>query len=221
MKLLKELHPLNIFLKDFNLNHERLRKTFRNEYEGYLKLKKWFSNKQINQKKLKIYYPGCGRDFATLLLIYDALVSKENTEVEFIFLDMRDFYDGILYELQKYTLGKGPWIVQHISKDKYKATAYFKNKTFSIIYYVKYISSSLPSELKAGFDIYYERAFEMFRSKNMMFMYPIYKNIHSLGLILSDYGFDIGSQKNKFKKLPKVTKQFGLYNNFQIWQKKK
>jgi hypothetical protein len=220
MKLLRNFHPRNILLKNFEINHKALSTNFKNDYEGYLKIKKWFLGKQIDQNKITIYSPGCGRDFASLLLIYDALISSSNKEATFVFIDIRDFYDGILYELQKYTLGKGPWIVQKVSKNKYKAVAYFKDRVFNIIYYVNDAMSFTPSEIKDGLDIYYERAFEMFRSKEGMMMYQVYKHLKPLGLLISDYGFDFKSQKNNFKKLPKITKQFGLYNNFQIWQKK-
>ena len=219
MKLLKMLHPRNLFLKDFELNNVALIKTFEDEYKTYTKLKSWFKGKQINKKKVTIYSPGCGRDMATTLMICDVLLSKENKEIEFIFLDMRDLYDGLLYELEKYT--KGVKIIHKKTKDNYQSIAYFKDKTLKIIYYVQNASSFFPPELKNNIDIYYERAFELFRSHDVVMAYKIMKNTKKLGMIITDYGFNFGSQKEDFKKLKKIPKKFGLYNNFQIWQKTK
>jgi len=204
-------------LEDFQLDHKELKSTFDDEYSTYLKLKKWFKDKQIDKSKITIYSPGCGRDFATLLMVYDAIVSKNNKEVEIIFLDMRDFYDGIIFELEKYT--KGVKIKQHKSKNCYKATAYFNDKKFSIKYYVCDASNYFPSELKKKIDIYYERAFEMFRAGDSMAAYTVFKNIKELGLVITDHSFDFASQKDSFKKLKRIPKKYGLYNNFQIWQK--
>ncbi|MFT4297921.1 MAG: hypothetical protein ACMXX5_01895 [Candidatus Woesearchaeota archaeon] len=220
MKLLRNLYLIKLFLQDFKINKVELNKTFKEEYKSYLKIKRWFSGKKISKDNLIIYSPGCGRDFATMLMIYDAIASEKNTRATFVFQDIRDFYDGIIYELEKYTLGKKLKIIQHKAKDKYSATAYFKNKTFNIIYYVKDASNFFPPELNNNIDIYYERAFEMFRSKDAMMLYKILKNVKPLGLLISDYGFEFGSQKQNFKKLSRLPKNFGLYGNFQIWQKK-
>jgi len=211
------LHPRNLFLKDFELNHATLKKTFGDEYNTYTKLKSWFKDKQIKKKKITLYSPGCGRDMATTLMVCDTLLSKETKELNLIFLDMRDLYDGLLYELEKYT--KGVKITHKKSKDKYQSIAYFKDKTLRITYYVHDASSFFPPELKNNIDIYYERAFELFRSHDTVMAYKIMKNTKKLGLIITDYGFDFGSQKDSFKKLKKIPKKFGLYNNFQIWQK--
>ncbi|MFT4304221.1 MAG: hypothetical protein ACMXYG_06665 [Candidatus Woesearchaeota archaeon] len=215
--LFKKIKPFQIFLKKYKLNHSLLKQELSSEYDTYIKLKEWFKGKKINKKKLLIYYPGCGSDISSLLLVLDAI--SDSKEIEVVFVDIRDFYDGILNQLHTYA--PGVWIVNHVLNEKYSATAYYKDLTIKINYYISDAESFFPPDCKKNIDIYYERAFEIFRSDNSMINYPIFKNIKPLGFLISDYGFNFKTQKKSFKKLKKIPKVFGLYNNFQIWQKVK
>ncbi|MCB9358314.1 hypothetical protein H6503_00125 [Candidatus Woesearchaeota archaeon] len=210
--------PWNMFLKEYNLKHDQLKEDLGDEYGTYLRLKDWFKGKQLSKKKLTVYYPGSGSDFSSLLLILDAVSDhRKLKDIEITFLDIRDFYDGILNQLHRYA--PGVWIVNNVSKDKFSSIAYYKNLTIKISYYIKDAESFFPPELKDNTDIYYERAFELFRSKNSMMNYKFLKNIKPLGFAMTDHSFDFGSQKRLFKQLKGIPKGFGLYNNFQIWQK--
>jgi hypothetical protein len=216
MKLLR-MPLLRIFLNEFKVKDNLLRNNFDEEYNTYRKLKTWFNGKRMDKQHITIYSPGAGSDFGTTLMIYDAIVSPKNKEATFIFIDIRDFFDGMPEQLKKYT--SKPLIKKESSQDSYKFTAYYNDKVFNIIYYVR-DAAIFPEECKEGIDIYYERAFELFRSKDPMIDYNIYKNINKLGLAITDHSFDFRSQKKYFKRLKKIPKRFGLYNNFQIWQKK-
>ncbi len=217
MMLLKMLRLDKLFTRKFQLNLPALSKEFDEEYDTYKVLKDWFKGKQIKKKSITIYSPGCGKDAGSLLLIYDAIISQKNINATFVFLDMRDFFDELIFEFKKFT--KKPIIVFKNSKTRHEAKIYYKDKCFTVLYYVQDISGKFPNELKNKIDIYYERAFEMFRSSDQLFASNIYQNMASYGLLISDYGFNFGSFKNGFKKLKNIPKRFGLYKNFQIWQK--
>ena len=68
--------------------------------------------------------------------------------------------------ISRYTTKIITRIVFHKTKDCYRATVYFQDKTFYLSYYIKNFEHFYPKELKGITDIYYERAFEMFRSKD-------------------------------------------------------
>ena len=219
MTLLKKLNPNNLFLRDFELNRSLIKKDLDSDYETYLKLKKWFDGKQVEKKRLYFYHPGGGSDMLSLLTIYDAVVSKKNKVAYFVFVDIRDFYDGALYQLKKYVKKANIKEIPSKIKNRYHAKISFKDRIFHIIYYVSDISNFSPPELKKNTDIYYERAFEMFRCNDSILMYKIYSNMNKHGLMITDHSFNFASSKKKFKKLKSIPKKFGLYQNFQIWQR--
>lgn len=217
MMLLKTLRLDKLFTRKFQINHAALSKEFDEEYDTSKKIKEWFRAKQLEKKSITIYSPGCGKDAGSLLLIYDAIVSEKNINATFVFMDMRDFFDELIFEFKKFT--KKPLIVFKNSKKRHEARIHYKDKYFTILYYVQDLSGKLPKELKNNIDIYYERAFEMFRSSDSIFASDIYKNTTSHGLLISDYGFNFGSYKKNFKKLKGIPQKFGLYKKFQIWQR--
>jgi len=211
------LHKL--FTKEFRLDHSRLKKEFDEEYDTYLKIKGWFKGRQIEKKRLTIYSPGVGKDIASLFMIYDAAVSKANKHADLIFVEMRDMYEELLHQIGLFTSGAAI-IRRGGDKEKYLADVYYKDRSFRIVYYLRDISDSFPRELKHSIDIYYERAFQMFRDKNFMFSSLVSQNMNPYGLVMTDYGFDFGSYDKDFKRISGIPSNFGLYKKFQVWQRK-
>jgi len=199
---------IKLFLKKFSLNYVLLKKFFREEYSEYLKLKDFFKDKKINKEKLVFYYPGCGGNISGLLFMYDILVGR-NKKANFILVDTRDMFPVILDEIKRYTNGK-------VKCKKNRITVYFKDREINIIYRVKNALEFYPS---GNIDVYYERAFEMFRigSKIMERIYPL---VNKNGLMITDHSFEFGKFKDDFEKIPDVPFNLGLYRNFQIWKRK-
>jgi hypothetical protein len=219
MKLFKKLNLHRLFCTNFSLNQAILKKHLAEEYGAYLKLKEWFNGRQISKKKVTFYYPGSGSDILSALAICDAVISPLCKEIELVFQDTRDMFDGTVYQISKYTTK--PVVVVHDTKDICSASFYFKDKTIKLLYHVSDFNYNFPSELKSGIDIYYERAFEMFRSYEQITMYKIYSKIKPLGLLMTDHSFRLGKDSKNFKKLKGIPSYFGLYKKFQIWQKVK
>lgn len=217
MMPLKMLNLNNLFTKNFEFNYSQIKKDLEDDSKTYQELKKWFRNKQFDKKVITVYHPGAGSDLLTLLAMYDAIVSKKNKVANFIFIDMRDFYDSLIQQLEKYT--HKPRITVKMQKKKQIITASYKDKKIRIIYYVSDFCNCFPKELENGIDIYYERAFEMFRAKDYITMRRIFSSMNKSGLMITDHSFDFASLKSKFKRLKGIPKKFGLYKNFQIWQR--
>jgi hypothetical protein len=213
----RNLSPANLFLKKFSLNKTLIREDLGDDYAAYMELKSLFKGKRIDKKRIRVYHPGGGSDMLSLLVIYDALVSSKNKIADFVFVDMRDFFGGVLFQIKKYL--PGARIRQINRKSCHYAQVSFKDKVFNIAYYVADISNFFPPELYKDIDIYYERAFEMFRSSDFIAMYNIYSNIRKKGIMITDHSFDFGSFSSKFKECKGIPKGFGLYQNFQIWQR--
>lgn len=217
---------LYYFAKKFKLNYKKLSINFKEERKTYNILKEEFSDKLYNSKNkhkninfLKIYNPGGSSDLITLLIILDT-ISPKNINLKIIFQDIRDHMHGIIEEIKKYT--NVSILKVKKSNNKHIITGFYKDKIIQIIYYLAPIENLFPSEIKSGYDIYYERAFQFFRSNNNEFIYNITKHLHKGGLLISDYGFELNKEtKKQFKKVENVPKQYGLYNNFQIWKKLK
>jgi hypothetical protein len=215
--MLYKLNPLNLFVKKFGLNQDLVKKVLRENYDSYIKIKDLFKDKLIKKEKVTFYYPGCGWNILHLLLIYDALVSRKNKEAHFVLVDMRDTHSAISNEIAMHL--KGARIVEKVVKGKYIAKIYFKDRVFKITAYIKSALSFTPPEIKSKIDVYYERAFELFRTNDDFFLPRICSLTKKGGLMITDHSFRFGKFKDRFKKLEEMPKGLGLYPNFQVWQK--
>jgi hypothetical protein len=195
------------------INHAKLREVLEDEYDEYIKVKEKVKSEQLASEKITIYYPGAGRDFATILLMIDALAPKAKN-IKIILLDTREFFDGFLHEVETYLVKSKIKQTSELS-----AVAEVDTVAFEFKYYIADFETTLPKELDE-YDIYYERAFEMFRSHATMGIYRSMKSLRSGGLAITDHSFDFGSLSSRFEKLKYIPSGFGLYHQFQIWKKK-
>ena len=214
---------IDLFSKQFNLKFKNISELYKEEMDTYYKLKYLFKGNKLNNNNLIVYNPGGGHDITTILLVLDA-IAKKNVNINIIYQEIRNHFNEILFELKRIT--KSPIIIEKKNNNKkytkYIATAYYKNKRITITYYISSIENIIPKEIKEGYDIYYERAFQFFRSNNGEYLYNVSKFLKPNGLMISDYGFDFNKfQKKEFKKLKKIPKDYGMYKKFQIWQKVK
>ena len=184
----------NPFLKKFELNDSLVKKDLEDEYDSYLKVKEWFNGRRIKKKKLVFYYPGFGGDMLNILAMYDALVSDNNKIVEFILVDITDSHNDVVAGLKQYT--KGVKVVEKKINGKYVITAYFKDKEFRIICHIADAVNFIPPEL-SKIDLYYERAFELFRSYNDLLLNKLCSLVNKGGLMITDSGFDFGNFSSK------------------------
>lgn len=191
------------FLK-FKLNTQQIIDDLEDEANSYQILKNNFN--KINKKEITIFYPGDGGDMLNILAIYDALI-KNNKKLNIIMVDIRDLFSPAIQELKTYTNLK-------VKRKNNKAIARCLNKKITITYYQEDANTFFPTELKKGYDIYYERAFEIHRQdSNILEIASEYLNNN--GLMITDKGFNL---KN-LKQIPNIPTEFGFYKNFQIQQK--
>lgn len=207
-----------MFFKKAKLNREKLKLgSFKEEFYTYLKIKEFFNGNKIKKDKIIFFNPGAGGDIVNPMLFIDAVT--ECKELEMIFFDPRFYYQFVIEGLKEI-----------IDNFKYKmkvdgklAKITFKlNKTKVILNYIgKDAFERIPSEIKQGFDIYYERAFRLFRDDQNLYMALIFEKMYSGGLVITDWGFNKPViEKGNLKKIEKVPKDFGIYKNLTIYKKK-
>ena len=206
-----------LFLKPFQPRNDLLAKSFSEDYAVFQKLKKIFKDKAYGKSNLRIYHPGCGSDMASIIMFMDAFLDDKTKMVEVICLDNRDFFEGLITQLKHYA--PGAWFSYSNRKDASQVDVYYLNRKIRLIFYLSDANFFVPKEVIEGIDIYFERAFEIFRSGSEPTFRRILQNVRPNGLIISDYGFSPSEVKG-FVKLKKIPKKFGLYSNLQIWQRK-
>lgn len=213
----------NTFCKPFRPDLKKISAQYPDDYASFTKVAKQFKNKPYGKKKVSIYYPGSGSDVATLLLIVNAFCDAKTKHITFICLDNRSFFEGLCAQLKN--LAPGGWWMFKNKKNYSHVDILYKDVKLSLIFYFGDANHDTPELVKKGYDMYIERAFEIFRNADPHQFNRIVNLVHSKGLIMSDYGFTekgIVSQniRKNFVRLKNIPLKFGLYNQFQIWQKK-
>ena len=206
-----------MFFKKPVLNLEKLKdNSFEDELSTCHKLKKIFKNKKLKKDKVVILNLGAGGDIINPMLFADALV--EAKEIVFLFYDPRFYYQFIIGELEDI-----------IDNFKYKLklngnTAIIKfklnNTKMSIVYSGRNAFDGMPPEIKQGFDVYYERAFRLFRDDQNLYMAFVFEKMNKDGLVVTDWGFNkLITEKGNLQKIEGIPKEFGIYHNLTIYKK--
>lgn len=199
------------------LNHEKLKQgSFKDEFNTYLRLKEIFKDKKLKKDKIIFFNPGAGGDIINPLLFIDALIECKNLEM--IFMDPRFYYSFVIEALKdvvenfKYKLklnGNTAQISFRLNRTK-----------CSMVYVGKDAFERIPDEIKKGFDIYYERAFRLFRDDQNLYMSLIFEKMNKGGLVVTDWGFNKPIiEKGGLKKIENIPKDFGIYKNLTIYKK--
>ena len=180
-----------------------------NIYEDVLlafnKLKQ--SNIKINKDKITLFYPGCSCDIIRPLLLLDSLCNFKKADV---ILSDQFLSPETIAETMSSLTG-----IKRFRKTKEKHIFRFKNKTIKIIY--KECDSLLEKNLP-DFDIYFERAFQLFRKDNDEFIQNIIKRLNKDGLFISDF-IDFKNKDLEELKIPKELNSIGFYKKFGILRK--
>lgn len=202
---------VNPFLAEFKLLSSPLKENLQEDYSTYLKIKELLKTYKIRKQKITVYYPGCGSDLVNVLIMIDML--EEAKQIDIIFVDPKGAFPVMIAEMKKTTYKP------KIKQSKNKATIHFKNKKINMIYYSENAFDFIPKEIENGIDLYFERAFNLFREEKEKQMNKIFPLINERGFIISDYGFELGKYKRQFVQIKNIPKNFGFYQNFHIFQK--
>lgn len=212
--MLDFLYTNNPFNPKFKLDKRAMKVDLDEDFESYLKLKDILKEKQF-RKDISIYYPGYGGDMLGLVTMID-LFARRSKNIRIIVTDIHSGTAIMLPLAKRYFKAFNKRMI--VEKRKHILRLYFKDKTIEIIAYNRNAFSFFPEELIKGIDIYYERAFNLFRESELEFQELISRKIRKDGLIVADHPFRIRHHEKKFKVL-NVPKNFGFYKKFCIYQK--
>lgn len=192
------------------------------EFEAYLRLKKIFETEKFGKEHIVLFYPGCGADIINPLLFLDVLVDWRKVKtIGLIYMDVNDVAPCFISSmLNKIITSKNR--LEYISDDKARIRFMFKNSRATLTYFLADVLKRPP---QISFDIYFERAFEIFRAEEGWFIHYVLEHVNDGGLLISDCGFcrqDL-FKKNGFVELgpEKLPSELGLYKQLKIYKKKK
>ena len=212
-------------MKVVMLNIEEVKKNlYPEEFEAYLKLKKIFAGKKISRKHIVFFYPGSGADVLNPMLYLDALVDWKSAEaIDFIFVDIDGAAPTFICSMLEKLTGRKPKL-KFLSDTKARVTFTFDNTRITLTYILADAVENLPKDARVNFDIYFERAFELFRANAGWFIEFVLGHVSKGGLLISDCGFCRQDLLKKYsfvgfgpKELPL---ELGFYKNLKIYKKK-
>lgn len=215
--LTKKINQLKrLFKKDFSIDYKRLKKDLEEDFDTYKKIKNIIKPYRINKKEIIIYYPASSFDFSSIVMLIDCLI-KDFQKITIITIEIKDIHMFLKKLAEKYFKTKAKKTIQ--KNNRSYTLLEFKNKDIEIISYINdAIKDKNPKELKNKIDIYFERAFNLFKEDNLSYTKNIASLIKENGFIISDYGFK-GIKLHNFKKIKNIPKDFGLYRQLQIYKK--
>jgi len=188
-------------LKD-NLISDKLDKS---TISAFNKLKQ--SSISLKKDEITLFYPGCGNDIIRPLFL---LYSLSDFKKANIILSDNLLSPSIIADTVSDLTG--------IKKFKQSADSHifrFKDKEIRIIYKE---GDSLSDKDLLNFDIFFERAFQLFRKDSIEFIPKIINKLNKGGLFISDF-VDFKNKDLKELKFPKEISKIGFYKNFGILRK--
>ena len=172
---------------------------------AFKKLKE--SSININKNKITLFYPGCGNDILRPLLLINSLSNFKKAN---IILSDNLLSPSIIAETISALTG-----IKKLKEFTDSQRFRFKDKEINIIYQE---GDSLFDQNLLNFDIYFERAFQLFRKDSFDFIPRIINNLNKGGLFISDF-IDFKDKNLEELNIPKELSYIGFYKNFGILRK--
>ncbi|MFC1753523.1 hypothetical protein ACFL96_09060 [Thermoproteota archaeon] len=174
---------------------------------------------EVSKKELTLFYPGCGLDIVQPL-IYSSRIAGKADKITFILAD-RDMTANDVVSLMLQLTGNHNYSIKRNDPHTETAVFRFKDRTFSFVCKKGNVLESVPKEIKQGYDVYFERAFELFRENDDLFMPNMISLLNKDGLMITDAGLSrqLSKDMEKIKLSPK-TKELGFYKNLSMYRKK-
>jgi hypothetical protein len=172
----------------------------------------------IDKEELTLFYPGCGVDIVQPL-IYASKIVPSAKKLGFILADLNVSADDVISLMVQLT-GNRNYRKKMIDKNTERVIFRFKDKKISFTCKTGDVLTDMPSEIVNGYDVYFERAFEICREDKPSFLKRAIHHLNQDGIIITDAGLDKGLTDN-LKKLPvsSKAKALGFYKNLEMYRK--
>jgi len=172
---------------------------------------------QMSQKEVTMYYPGCGQDMIWPIIAMQG-VAPDALKWTIIGQDITDTIGALISTTQAIT---GQTAFSMIKKggtgDIVGARFRFKGKTIDIFSSNSDALSCLPGIVANGYDIYFERGFELMRSQRPGFLDEALGHLRSGGLAITDAGFP--ETTRHVSKSKTEMQGWGFYKNPAVYVK--
>ncbi len=170
--------------------------------QDYLALNSWRPQKIcLPSPKPILFYPGCGADVLFPLLYLEKLFSSVK-EIEFLFVD-KDPSLGII----KTVLDDVQISFAQAERPQQGVVFYWKETLIRLNFIQGNVFEKFS--LVPDFDLYFERAFRIFKSPELNYEKKIFQKLKPGGLLISDSGFAWLSSKQLQRV--KVSRELSSY----------
>jgi len=163
----------------------------------------------LNKEKVTMFYPGSGIDLLFPILYLNKITDAK--DITIIFADQNIESETIISLMMQLTG------IHAYKKKQNKIIFKFKTKKITLIIQKENVFAKLPEEILEGYDFYFERAFDLFRSSAPDF-------IKKAIALLNENGFLITDKKITHKYLKQIStreelKVLGFYDELGIYEK--
>ena len=164
-----------------------------------------------------MYYPGCGQDMIWPMLTLQGL-APDASKWTIIGQDITDTLGALISTMQAIT-GQTAFSKMKTDDDATSRGARFrfKGKIIEIISYNSDALGGLPPHASSGYDIYFERGFELMRSQRPGFLEEALFALRTGGLAITDAGLPDTTRDVKRSKARMPA--WGFYKNPAIYVK--
>ena len=139
-------------------------------------------------KPVHLYYPGCGQDLVwPLLMLYK--IAQHSTSWTLTCQDPQYSFGALVATCQTLT---GQHVTPLFSQKKEGmdgARFSYKDKTITIFYFSTDALQDIPKTLNQGYDIYFERGFDICRKDDPGFLDEALKTLRRDGVAITDHAF--------------------------------
>lgn len=172
---------------------------------------------RINKDEMTMYYPGCGQDMIWPMIALQG-VAPDSLKWTIIGQDTSDTLGALISTMQTIT-GQTAFSMINKSNDgtTQGARFRFKGKTVEIVSSNSDALAGSPGIISRGYDIYFERGFDLMRSQRPGFLDEALSALRTGGLAITDAGFP-ETTKNISKSNTKLP-AWGFYKSPAVYVK--